>query len=204
MEHKQQASLLRSLLALPHFVDSSIPIGLSLKQLILGPYARCRFHPTLFGIRLECFQRLFDQGHLLELCLESVGATLFIPEGMIRSFARKLTLNAMNPELTDPPPSFATSPPTCFLFSSKRPNERFCHANPCSFRSPSRHPTPIPLPFSKRFTKRTNPSATLRSLPTNFPSPAPSLSPKHLSMVQIDSSRPSLGELDLQSHHHCR
>ena len=75
-------------------------------------------------------------------------------------------------ELTDPPPSFCDESTDLLPFSSKRPNERFCHANPCSFRSPSRHPTPIPLPFSKRFTKRTNPSATLRSLPTNFPSPA--------------------------------
>ena len=100
-------AFLRSLLALPFtLLIRAYRLVSPLKQLILGPYARCRFHPTCSEYALECFQRF----HLIKAIYLSLArisrCNLFIPEGMIRSFARKLSLNAMNPELTDPPPSF--------------------------------------------------------------------------------------------------
>ena len=54
------------------------------KQLILGPYARCRFHPTCSEYALECFQ------------------TLPFHRAISRSISRIFKCNPMHPGGYDP------------------------------------------------------------------------------------------------------
>ncbi|MDA0342564.1 MAG: membrane protein insertion efficiency factor YidD [Verrucomicrobia bacterium] len=63
------------------------------KQIIFGPYARCRFHPTCSEFALECFQ------------------TLPLHKAMTRSLLRICRCNPMHPGGHDPvhPPSDLTS-----------------------------------------------------------------------------------------------
>lgn len=55
-----------------------------IKQLVLGPYARCRFHPTCSEYALECFR------------------TLPLPRAIVYSISRIFKCNPMHPGGYDP------------------------------------------------------------------------------------------------------
>lgn len=79
---------LRNLLAFPFISLIRLYQLISpLKQLVFGPYARCRFHPTCSEYALECFR------------------SLSLLEALCKTLSRIARCNPMHPGGVDPVPT---------------------------------------------------------------------------------------------------
>ncbi len=85
MGHAIDLNILARIIAFPFLIAIRFyQLFSPIKQLILGPYARCRFHPTCSEYALQCFQ------------------TLPIHRAIPRSLYRIFKCNPMHPGGFDP------------------------------------------------------------------------------------------------------